>query len=99
MVKRQGDLGGIKFCNRVREALYEKTQGVMASKGKKAHVGSSQKSEQFATGYKVHDHVEVCCILKAPPQIDYERILYSEKHFLLVVRVIDLLGLDDLFLL
>jgi hypothetical protein len=37
--------------------------------------------------------------LEATPQIDYERILHSEQHLLLVVRVIDLLGLDDLILL
>ena len=74
-------------------------RGVMAPKGKKAHVGSSQKSEQLATGNEVHDHVEVCCVLEATPQIDYERMLYSEQHLLFVVCVINLLGLDDLFLL
>lgn len=68
-------------------------------KEKKAHVGPSQKGEQFAAGDKVHDHVEVCCILEATPQIDYERMLHSEQHLLLVVCVVDLLGLDDLFLL
>ena len=70
-----------------------------AAKGKKAHVRSSQESEQLATGYEVHDHVEVCCILEATPQIDYEWMLYSEQHLLLIVCVVNLLGLDDLFLL
>jgi hypothetical protein len=37
--------------------------------------------------------------LEATPQIDYERMLYSKEHVLFVVGVIDLLGLDDLFLL
>ena len=37
--------------------------------------------------------------MEATPQIDYERMLYGEQHLLLIVCVVNLLGLDDLFLL
>jgi hypothetical protein len=50
-------------------------------------------------GNEIHDHVKVCCVLEAAPQINYEWMLYSEQHLLFIVRVIDLLRLDDLFLL
>jgi len=57
----------------------------------RTHVGSPQKGEQFATGNEVHDHVEVCCVLEAAPQINNERMLHSEQHLLFIICVIDLL--------
>jgi hypothetical protein len=36
--------------------------------------------------------------LEAAPQIDDEWMLHSKQHLLLIIRVIDLLRLDDLFL-
>lgn len=64
---------------------------MVAPRKRQAHVGSPQKGEQFATGNEVHDHVKVCRVLEAAPQINNEGMLYSEQHLLFIVCVIDLL--------
>lgn len=62
----------------------------------KTHIRPSQQSKKFAARDEIHDHVQIRRILKGPPKIDDERMLYSFEHFLFVIRVLHLFCSDYL---
>lgn len=73
--------------------------GIELGDGVGEALGLAQQAEELAALDKVHDHVEVLCVLEGAPQGDEEGVLDLLQHAALVVGVLDLLHLDDLGLL
>lgn len=58
----------------------------------------AEKTEQLSACDKVHDHVQVADVLEGAPEVDEEWVTDADEHLTLRVGVLDLLHLDDLFL-
>jgi len=69
IIKRKGDLGGVKFRDRIGEALLQSVC-CMRVLWEEAYLRFAQQTEQFTTLDEVHDHVEILRVLERSPQSD-----------------------------